>query len=659
MPFGSEAHGTVDARQSACRESGFPVGTFAHVRLDSDIYLSSGRTPVWRALRAHLAPGSLVVVAVLCGFAPTHGQAAVIVVPDDIPSIQAAIDVQPDTVLVRPGSYAETLMIRDRIVVRAMTTGGFQPEVDGFILDYTMHAPTSGAVRVEGLRFLGPVQITNESTPNDIVFTDCLFEAAISSLGIDTWTLSLRRCVVNGTALMSARSVHVDSCVIRGAISVRAAGIVRIRGNALHGADGTGVVGLERNEGSYDISNNAIVGFARGIDVESDGLMSIIGNTIAGCSHLAMRALSGSKLTVSENVVDSCQGGLSLEAYNDIAVLRNRVVGVATSGIAVISDLNAIVESNVVGRCGGDGIEVYASSISVRSNTSFLNEGHGLRTAGFSGNLSRNISFRNGGVGASTTEEVVSSCNDWFGNEGGACSGNAPSTTDLTVDPLFCDLSNNDVHLRQDSPLLNPEGCGVIGALGEGCDSPTATVLLRFAAEPVTEGIELSWQFAKPWNGGAEWLERGEDPEGPWDRVDGERKVDGEVTIELDRQVKQAKRYWYRLLAEEGGGARVLGSPIEVVTARRPRYGLESLGPNPSYGPVRLEFSLAIAGEITLDVFDVQGRRVAALAHGWWPAGFHRVEWETTNSKYSASGLYLMRYRYPGGQVDRRVVLVR
>jgi hypothetical protein len=43
--------------------------------------------------------------------------------------------------------------------------------------------------------------------------------------------------------------------------------------------------------------------------------------------------------------------------------------------------------------------------------------------------------------------------------------------TDREIDPLFCDQEAGDFTLREGSPCLpeDPFGCGLVGALGQGC----------------------------------------------------------------------------------------------------------------------------------------------------------------------------------------------
>jgi flagellar hook assembly protein FlgD len=76
---------------------------------------------------------------------------------------------------------------------------------------------------------------------------------------------------------------------------------------------------------------------------------------------------------------------------------------------------------------------------------------------------------------------------------------------------------------------------------------------------------------------------------------------------------------------------------------------------------VRIAFFLAQAAAIEIDVFDVQGRRVASPARGEWSAGAHVIAWDgrTRSGQSAPAGLFLVRYRYPGGQDRRRIVRVQ
>jgi hypothetical protein len=316
----------------------------------------------------------------------------------------------------------------------------------------------------------------------------------------------------------------------------------------------------------------------------------------------------------------------------------------------------ALVQTNIVGHCGGDGIRIVDGFL--YSNTVYQNGGTGLVVA-HSGTIDHNIICGNGRRGleySGIPSSIVLGCNDWFANAAGVIFGAEPSATDLMLDPLFCDVALDNVRLSAGSPLLNAAGCGPIGALPQGCEAPIACRLATFAAASTIEGVEVRWQVADAAPGFVAWLERADAENGPWAKVDCVRASDGDVTVEYDRTAAPARSYWYRLVGTDRGITQALGEPIQVETAPPTRFALLGTGPNPSRGAVEATFQLAHAAEITLELFDAQGRRVATLARGSWPAGIHRANWAGAQP---ASGLYLVRYRHPGGEDLRRIAIVR
>ncbi len=69
---------------------------------------------------------------------------------------------------------------------------------------------------------------------------------------------------------------------------------------------------------------------------------------------------------------------------------------------------------------------------------------------------------------------------DFFGNEGGDWTGPIAGflgvDCNVREDPIFCDQTNADFTVRDDSPcLLENNGCGQIGAFLQGCASPSDT----------------------------------------------------------------------------------------------------------------------------------------------------------------------------------------
>jgi hypothetical protein len=83
--------------------------------------------------------------------------------------------------------------------------------------------------------------------------------------------------------------------------------------------------------------------------------------------------------------------------------------------------------------------------------------------------------------------------------------------------------------------------------------------------------------------------------------------------------------------------------------------------PNPFVAGSDIVFSTASPGNVTLDVFDVGGRRVRQLVSGWQLAGWHAQIWDGRDDRGSevSAGVYLVRVNGRTGECARRLILLR
>ena len=87
-----------------------------------------------------------------------------------------------------------------------------------------------------------------------------------------------------------------------------------------------------------------------------------------------------------------------------------------------------------------------------------------------------------------------------------------------------------------------------------------------------------------------------------------------------------------------------------------PETALLPARPNPLRGQAVIPFALAEPGRVTLEVFDLLGRRVALLADGEIAAGEHRV---TFDARGVSAGVYVVRLRSGDAAFTRRVTVLR
>jgi galactose oxidase-like protein len=112
---------------------------------------------------------------------------------------------------------------------------------------------------------------------------------------------------------------------------------------------------------------------------------------------------------------------------------------------------------------------------------------------------------------------------------------------------------------------------------------------------------------------------------------------------------------WYLLVRRLG-----TTNPIPFSQRRTPEaslplsFALRQNEPNPSGITTVIRYDLPAASPVRLEVFDLLGRKVATLADGVYPAGFHSLEWNLRDARGAPvrPGVYV--YRMAAGEFHAR-----
>lgn len=618
---------------------------------------------------------AMLAAAILATFAaPSPANATSLSVPDEAPSIQSALNASVDTVLIRPGKYAETPIVSRPgiLLMGASVDSSDLPTIAGLRIEIYSSALYPAVYAFQSLRFVGRVVYLNDRNNADLGFAQChLAGGIVDSSGFgDTGNITFSKCHLDSLMDLIAKGrIGLDSCQVRGhLIASGSPSLVEVRGCAFQ-ADGDSRNRTAINSDGHNACNvdgNTIRNYRTGVTARGDQT-TISNNLIEDCVFRGIYA-DHPNVTVANNTVRRCSYGIYVQS--DFGhVIANTVVDVGNNGLDLGEAPDVEVVGNVFWRCGGNGMVVangYRQSVTVRQNTSCFNGLSGYAVDSYSRfgeEWTGNIGYGNGRYGISwlRVDAATMVCNDWFGNRLGSVEGRPPSSNDLSVDPQFCDADGGDFRLNSLSSLVDWPSCGQVGALGVGC-GVTATLVERFTATRASDGIRVNWEVAEGATASEIWLERSEEMEGgAWIRPPTDRSFENRGVAELDRSALADRSYWYRLVALEVNDATVIGSPIVVEAQARLDSRLVEVGPSPSGGPVRIAFALNHAAAIEVDVFDLQGRKVASLGRGVWPAGTHEVVWDgrTRNGQSAPAGMYVVRYLYPGGQDRRGIVRIR
>ena len=627
------------------------------------------------------AQGTRALVFAALAMLVTPAIASAILVPDDAPTIQAGIDSGADTILVRPGFYPETLRVGRALSLRGLPDPGSSelPEAMGLILD-NAHMNAVDWVAVSALHFGGPVQLAfsyqNPMGPFSIAFSDCVMDSGLTDQPLIHWdqfNAYVTGCrIAGGVSLTMPEHVSFENNVVQGPVRLGAfATGLWVVGNTIEGPGVCGIHGTFQDATAH-IAGNTVRGFEDGIYLDARHHTEVLDNVIEDCaktgitieglfySHSVTQnfvrscgtgyVLGGPEvLWLTRNVAEDCGAGIFVNADNT-RLFGNRVSGCQT-GLRVDPnsfggyDPGIVSRGNLVEHCGsGFDLWSYGDCASDRDTVIDCSAGMGLQAQAVA--VDSAVVMKCAGPGMMIEGLNVSLTHSVLGhNLYGGASVSATGTFSL---------SQNTIYLNGASGIS-------ISDQGETSGTITNNVVFGNAHYGVTVDVGIALAMScNDWFGNLSGATQGTAP--------------GATDLAIDPGFCDAQADDVHLapgspLVDAPGcgliGALGAGCPQSptagVIESPAPRgFALARVGPVPAKGPIALELVLPRAAVIDVSVHDVQGRTVARLAGGEWSAGRHAIEWNGEGARGRVPpGLYLIRYRFPGGQDSRRVVIYR
>ena len=101
----------------------------------------------------------------------------------------------------------------------------------------------------------------------------------------------------------------------------------------------------------------------------------------------------------------------------------------------------------------------------------------------------------------------------------------------------------------------------------------------------------------------------------------------------------------------------IAGDEVKLPT----KYALKGNYPNPFNPTTTISFDLLEASNVSLEVYDMMGRRVATLVNGELSAGSYEKVWNARNQAGAPvpSGVYIYRIRAGSFQAVKQMVLMK
>jgi hypothetical protein len=415
-------------------------------------------------------------------FLGSSAQAATLHVPAEYPTIQAGIDsaVAGDSVLVAPGTYTET----DTRIVYAEGGSALATCVaflkDGVMLlseagpEETILDPAGGSFNIPGWAVWAGLHGSGETLLQGFTITGTPQRSSGARL-VDCEVITIKDCVF--------RELDAGPDETGGGISAFYAPIDLVGCKFLNCRANQGgaiytIVSNLRMEDCWVENCSSETGAIEGIGSDPGHSITILNSTfLKNAGVIGAGAVTVDGENYSDNLIQGCHfeentsfvdaGAVGISAdfackVIDNVFVRNAQLGSTGDGGALsIGGFGLVVQHNTF--CGNSQSEQDCGGSAVRVSSS-----SNLR-------MDNNLFVKNTGAQAVRLTGSIfifsRTCNVFWDNPDGDICGLPLAETDRIIDPDFCDAENDDFTLSSASPCLpeNSDGCGLIGALGQGC----------------------------------------------------------------------------------------------------------------------------------------------------------------------------------------------
>ncbi|MCE9627814.1 MAG: T9SS type A sorting domain-containing protein, partial [Candidatus Eisenbacteria bacterium] len=202
------------------------------------------------------------------------------------------------------------------------------------------------------------------------------------------------------------------------------------------------------------------------------------------------------------------------------------------------------------------------------------------------------------------------------------------------------------------TPLNLPSGTRLSSCWGYRTDSPVATESSLQSVAAFADRVELAWHLPAAVR---VRIERREQGEFEW-TSQAEVLPDGQGAVRyVDRDVRAGGNYEYRLVWQQGGVTHT--SPeVSVAVPSAFHFALHGPRPNPSAGDGAVWLELARKGDVTLELFDVNGRRLGVTSRALDP-GLHAIPLPVAHRL--PPGVYHLRSRQGSERAQRSFIVLQ
>jgi hypothetical protein len=191
---------------------------------------------------------------------------------------------------------------------------------------------------------------------------------------------------------------------------------------------------------------------------------------------------------------------------------------------------------------------------------------------------------------------------------------------------------------------------------GHSVDNTLAVGILVFEVRWVDSGVAVEWGVGRADGLRGFHVYRSTSPDEGYVRINEEMIPAARRARYIDDTGERGRTYWYRVGAIDADGESL--SPAQAVVIPRGVFSLQQNHPNPFNPSTEIRYEIPQAAAVTLEIFDVRGRRLRTLVSEQQAAGGYAATWngKDDGGRKAASGIYF--YRLRAGLLEKTLKMV-
>ncbi|OQX95324.1 hypothetical protein B6I21_06005 [candidate division KSB1 bacterium 4572_119] len=191
--------------------------------------------------------------------------------------------------------------------------------------------------------------------------------------------------------------------------------------------------------------------------------------------------------------------------------------------------------------------------------------------------------------------------------------------------------------------------------------SPNFATVENFYGERNSEGILLSWAVSYKGNCQGFNIFQSRNANGPFEKIN-DYLITGENSFAFQDKTNQAGiTLFYKLQEISISGRSKFHQVISVNIPVPEKYSLSQNFPNPFNAMTSFKYEIPVSVNVTIEVFNILGKKVKTLVNQKKDAGFYTVDWDgiDSNGEHVGSGIYFYQMHAAHFHGTHKMIVVR